>query len=73
MSITPVSSDAYTGPYLAHMLVRIYLIGGEIDRALDALEPLLKFPYYLSPGWLRVDPAFTTLQGNPRFEELVKG
>ena len=36
------------------------------------LEPLLKMPYYLSPGWLRVDPTFAALKGNPRYERLLK-
>ena len=46
---------------------------GEPEQALDRLEPLLKIPYYLSPGWLKIDPTFTPLRGNPRFEQLVTG
>jgi hypothetical protein len=38
-----------------------------------ALEPLLTLPYHLSPGWLRIDPAFASLKGNPRFEKLAAG
>jgi hypothetical protein len=34
---------------------------------------LLKIPYYLSSGWLRIDPIFAPLKGNPRFERLVSG
>ncbi len=34
---------------------------------------LLKMPYYLSPGWLRIDPTFGPLKGNARFEPLVVG
>jgi hypothetical protein len=26
----------------------------------------------LTPGWLRIDPIFTPLKGNPRFERLVR-
>jgi serine/threonine-protein kinase len=73
VAITPVSRDAYTGPYLAHVLVRIYLLGGAYEEALDVLEPVLQTPYQLSPGWLRVDPTFTALHGNPRFERLAGG
>jgi hypothetical protein len=44
---------------------------GEPEKALDQLEPLLKIPYYLTSGWLRIDPTFAPLKGNPRFERLV--
>jgi len=73
VEVLPVSKDAYTGPYLQHQLVRIYLLVGESEKALDLLEPLLRMPYHLSPGWLRIDPAFAPLKGNPRFERLVAG
>jgi len=61
------------GPYLQHQLARIYLLVGEPEKALDQLEPLLKIPYYLSPDWLRSDPTFDPLRGNPRFERLLQG
>jgi tetratricopeptide (TPR) repeat protein len=71
VALLPISKDTYTGPYLQHQLVRIYIETGEYDKALDRLEPLLRIPYYLSPGWLRVDPAFDPLRNNPRFQRLV--
>jgi TolB-like protein/tRNA A-37 threonylcarbamoyl transferase component Bud32/Tfp pilus assembly protein PilF len=73
VALLPVTKDAYLGPYIQHQLVRIYLLVGEPEKALDQLEPLLKMPYYLSPGWLRIDPTFAPLKGNPRFERLVAG
>ncbi len=71
VALRPLSKDAYLGAYVQHQLARIYLIVGEPDKALDQLEPLLKVPYFLSPGWLRIDPTFAPLKGNPRFERLV--
>lgn len=67
----PISRNAFLGTYLQHQLVRIYLLVGEPEKALDRLEPLLKMPYYLSPGWLRLDPTFAPLKDNPRFQRLV--
>jgi hypothetical protein len=54
-------------------LARIYILVGETEKALDALEPLLRIPYYLSPGWLKIDPTFNPLRGKPRFERLIAG
>jgi TolB-like protein/Flp pilus assembly protein TadD len=71
VALVPISKETYTGPYVQHQLVRIYIETGEYDKALDRLEPLLKMPYYLSPGWLRVDPGFDPLRKNPRFKRLV--
>jgi hypothetical protein len=45
---------------------------GEHEKALDRLEPLLRQPYYLSPGWLKLDPTFDPLRKNPRFQRLVE-
>jgi serine/threonine-protein kinase len=64
--------EAVFGPYYQHLLARTYLLVGEPEKALDQLEPLLKIPYYLSPGWLRIDPTFAPLKGNPRFERLIE-
>jgi serine/threonine-protein kinase len=70
VALLPVERDAVNGPYQVHLLTRIYLLAGEREKALDLLEQLLARPYYLSPGWLRVDPTFAPLKGNPRFERL---
>jgi eukaryotic-like serine/threonine-protein kinase len=73
VALDPISRDGIQGPYLQHVLARIYLLSGQREKALDALAPLLKIPYYLSPGWLRIDPTFNTLHGNPRFQQLIAG
>ena len=71
VALVPASRDGYIGPYLQHQLARTYVLVGEPEKAIDQLEALLKMPYFLSPGWLRIDPNFAPLKGNPRFEKLV--
>jgi serine/threonine-protein kinase len=73
VGLRPLDKDVITGAYVQHQLARIYLLAGEPERALDRLEPLLEIRYFLSPGWLRIDPTFAPLRGNPRFERLVNG
>jgi tetratricopeptide (TPR) repeat protein len=73
VALDPVSKDALNGPYIQHQLVRIYILVGEPEKALDQLEPLLKIPYYLSAGWLKIDPNFDPLRKNPRFQKLIAG
>jgi TolB-like protein/Flp pilus assembly protein TadD len=71
VALLPVERDAVGGPYQVHVLARIYLLVGERDKALDLIEGLLARPYYLSAAWLRIDPTFASLKGNPRFEKLI--
>jgi eukaryotic-like serine/threonine-protein kinase len=73
VALFPVSKDAVNAPYLQHQLARTYIMVGEPEKALDQLEPLLRIPYYLSPGWLRIDPTFGPLRKHPRFRKLVEG
>jgi len=71
VELNPLAKDGFGGPYIQLQLVRIYLLVGEPEKALDQLEPLLKIPYHLTPGWLRIDPTFDPVRKNPRFEKLV--
>ena len=73
VELLPISQDAAPVPTIQLQLARIYMLVGEPEKALDQLEPLLKIPYYLSPGWLRIDPTFDPLRSNPRFRKLVEG
>jgi tetratricopeptide (TPR) repeat protein len=72
-TLMPVSKDAVNGAYFQHQLARIHILLGQPDKALDRLEPLLAMPYYLSPGWLKIDPTFDPLRQHPRFRKLVEG
>ena len=70
-ALLPISRDAHFGPYVQHQLVRVYILTGENEKALDRLEPLLKIPYHLTPGWLKIDPNFDPLRQSPRFKRLI--
>ena len=67
----PIEKDHINGPYFVLLMARIYHLTGENEKALDLLERLLQIPFYISPGWLRIDPEFAGLKGNPRFDRLV--
>ena len=71
VELLPPSVDANAPYYMQHQLARTYIMAGEQERALDLIEPLLRANYYLTPGWLRVDPTFAPLRGNPRFQRLT--
>lgn len=65
--------DASTGPYVRYQAARVFIQAGAYDRALDIIEPLLTTNYSdLTPAWLRLEPVFRPLRGNPRFERLTK-
>ena len=72
VELLPISRDGYFGPYNQLQLVRIYLLVGESEKALDQVDPLLRVPFYLSPGWLGIDPTFEGVRGAPRFRRLLR-
>jgi tetratricopeptide (TPR) repeat protein len=73
VELAPEAKDGVNGPYVRHLLARIYTLTGETEKAVDQLEQLLKIPYHVSAGWLKIDPNFDPLRSNPRFQKLVAG
>jgi tetratricopeptide (TPR) repeat protein len=58
--------------YHLTMLARIYAMAGKRDEAISTLEELLERPFYVTPGWLRIDPTFAGLRSSPRFRRLAE-
>lgn len=73
VAATPYATSSVTAAYFRRVLSRLYLAVGENEKALDLIEELLKRPGELTPGWLRIDPEYAPLKGNPRFEKLIAG
>jgi TolB-like protein len=72
LAMRETTVDAVSGPYYKYQIARICIQAGRYDRALDLIEPLLSTPGDITAGWLRIDPIFAPLRGNPRFDRLVK-
>ncbi len=70
MSDTVGMSDANTS-YVLQTYARALTAAGEKERAIDVLEKLVGRQYFVTPSWLRTDPSYTSLAGNPRFERLA--
>jgi hypothetical protein len=68
----PVSRDAYDGALVLQGLAQVYTWTSQPDQALVILRELMKQPGYLTYGYLRVDPAWDPLRGDPRFEQFVQ-
>jgi Flp pilus assembly protein TadD len=73
VALLPIPRDGLLGPYVRYQLVRIHILLGEPEQALDQLEPLRRVPYVVTPGWLRIDPNVAPLRGHARFERLLAG
>ncbi len=58
--------------YIHVRLADIYLVIGETDKALAQLEMTVPRGYP-TREWVRIDPAYARLKGNPRFERLAGG
>jgi len=73
LALRETTLDASLRPYVHFQVGRILIQSGEHDRALDLIEPLLTAPASdLTPAYLRIDPTFKPLMGNPRFQRLLR-
>jgi hypothetical protein len=58
---------------MQHMYVRTLIAANETGRAVQELDKLLRIPYFISRPYVRIDPGYERLRGNPAFERLMSG
>ena len=73
VALVPLAKDAMIGAFMLYKLASIESRVGRHDEALATLETLLGIPFYVSPAWLRIDPNFAPMRGDPRFARLTGG
>ena len=71
VALRGLDTDKYSGGYNQLQLARVYAMAGRRDQAIETLQELLKTPLFVTPGWLRIDPTFASLRGDPRFQRLA--
>jgi hypothetical protein len=81
IALLPSAKDRVDGPDLEENLAFIQMIVGDNSRAISILSQLLQTPYSswfyglppITQAFLRLDPIWDPLRGDPAFQELCKG
>jgi len=57
--------------YYVYVAARTAMAAGDREAALRWLEESIQLRYYASPAWIRLEPTWKPLHGDPRFEALL--
>jgi eukaryotic-like serine/threonine-protein kinase len=72
VELTPVSKSAIEGSMLVQYLAVIYAWTGDKDRAIERVAEAAKLPgSHVTYGYLRLNPFWDPLRGDPRFDAVV--
>ncbi len=68
------AADEWERGHFTEMLLHVYVMTGDHDRAIDRIERLLSWEYYegLTIPELRLDPSWDSLRSHPRFLALLQ-
>jgi tetratricopeptide (TPR) repeat protein len=66
------AQDAYGATQVRFYLGETYLVAGRNEQALAILRQLMNEPCTHSPNEFRIDPLWSRLKDDPRFEEILK-
>ena len=67
----PLAAMPTTACSVLQGLAQVYTWTGEKEKALELVRQLMSIPGYLTYGYLKVDPSWDPLRGDPRFEQFV--
>jgi tetratricopeptide (TPR) repeat protein len=69
--ILPPSMDAVAGPMCEMRLAQVLAMTGDRDGAFDKLSKLVKLPFGLNHGDLKLNPMWDDLRDDPRFDRIL--
>jgi tetratricopeptide (TPR) repeat protein len=67
----PTGTWSQQNAYLAYAAARVALLAGDHARALDLLGETMRRRHFVTPAWLRLEPTWKSLRGDPQFERLT--
>ena len=73
VELYPTERDAIAGATFLADLALVYARTGRHESSIELLEDLLSRPTLVSGAWLRLDPRWRPLAGEPGFRELTRG
>jgi serine/threonine-protein kinase len=71
VELRPPSKDTWYGVDMLRNLAVVYGMLGEADSAVKQLRTLLSIPSGISVPWLRADPTWDPIRGDPGFQALL--
>jgi hypothetical protein len=69
--LLPPSVDAVAGPGCENRLAQVLVMTGDRDGAFDKLGKLVKLPFGLNYGDLKLNPMWDDLRDDPRFDRIL--